>query len=85
MDISLAKLLGREEFGITAEQYIGTASCHVGGYGHGAAALAVLLSCKCHDVGLLLVQLGVEHLVDDGVALARLWVDVHGEHTREQL
>ena len=49
---------------------VGTTTCHVGGDGHDA-----LLSCLSHDVGLLLVEFGVEHLVRDMAQVEHL-----GEH-----
>ena len=41
-----------------AQLDIGTTTGHVGGNGHGTA-----LTSLSHDVGLLLVQFGIQHLV----------------------
>ena len=45
-------------FHLGRELDVGTTTCHVGGDSHNA-----LLSGLCHDVGLLLVELGIEHLM----------------------
>ena len=50
---------------------VGTTTGHVGGYGDGA-----FLTGLCHDFGLSLVQLGIEHIVGDAAQC---------EHSREQL
>ncbi len=53
--------------GVAAEQDVGAAAGHVGGDGDGAGP-----TCLGHDRGLLLVELGVEHLVLDAAALEHL-------------
>ena len=63
---------------------VGTTTGHVGGDGDGTLAVGRLTG-QCHDVGLLLVQLGVQHLMRDALALARLGVDIHVEHAAQQL
>ena len=64
-----------------AELDVRTTSGHVGRYGHGAEQALFFVLCAvsvfdddfpegalsglCHDVGFLLVELGVEHIVRD--------------------
>ena len=60
-----------------------TTTSHVGGNGDGTQSVGRLTS-QCHDVCLLLVELGIQHLVGNTLALARLGVDIHIEHTAEQ-
>ncbi len=52
---------------------VGTTASHVGGDGHCSQSIGAL-SGKCHDVSLLLVELGVKHLMRN---LA------HAEHLRQ--
>ena len=60
----LHQFLAGHEFGIAAEQNVGTAAGHVGGDGDHAEAAGL------RDVfGFALVQLGVEHHVADALAL----------------
>ena len=63
---------------------VGTTAGHVGGDGHGTHSVLVLLSGQGHDVGLLLVQFGVQHLVGYAFVLAGLRVYIHVEHSRQQ-
>ena len=63
---------------------IGTTTCHVGGDGDGTLAVGRLTS-QSHNVSLLLVQLGIQHLMGDAFTLASLWVDIHVKHTAQQL
>ena len=43
---------------------VGTTTCHIGGDGYGRS-----LTGLCYNVGLTLVQLGVEHVVLDATQL----------------
>ena len=60
----LHQFLAGHEFGVAAEQNVGTAAGHVGGDGDHAKA-----ACLGDDLGFALVQLGVEHDVADALAL----------------
>ena len=66
------------------ELNIGTTTSHVGGDGNGTLSVGAL-SGQCYDVGLLLVQLSVQHLVGDTLALASFRIYVHIKHTTQQL
>ena len=64
---------------------IRTAARHIGGDGHGAEAVGAL-SGERHDVCLLLVQLGVEHLVGNLAQVehtAQQFAHVHARRTHE--
>ena len=63
---------------------IGTTTGHVGGNGNGTLTVSAL-SGQCYDVGLLLVQLSIQHLVGDTLALTGLRVHIHIKHTAQQL
>ena len=58
------QFLAGQEFGVAAEQNVGTAACHVGGDGDHAEAPGL-----GDDLGFTLVLLGVEHDVADAFAL----------------
>ncbi len=63
-------------FDFVGEFDVGASAGHVGGYGHGAFA-----SGLGHDVGLLLVELGVEDVVGN-VAQRELAAEVFGDFNR---
>ena len=65
LDASIGQGLAGQELGVSAEQDVGAASGHVGGYGHRPDAPGL-----GHDLSLALVVLGVEHDVLDA-ALAQ--------------
>ena len=71
-------------FDLRRQLDIRTTTSHVGGDGHGTLTIGALTS-QCHDVGLLLVQLGIQHLMGDTLTSARLRVHIHIEHTAQQL
>ena len=69
-----------EHLGVAAEQDVRASTGHVGGDGHGALAAGL-----GHDLGLALVELGIEDLVPDtaaveGVGQALGALDGHGAH-----
>ena len=59
---------------------IGTTTGHVGGNGDGSKPIG-RLSGQCHNVGLLMVELGVQHLMRNALTDACLGIYVHVEHT----
>ena len=63
---------------------IGTTTSHVGGDGYGTLAIGRLTS-QSYNVGFLLVQLSIQHLMGNTLALASFGIDIHVEHSREQL
>ncbi len=60
----LHQLLAREKLGISAEQNIGSAACHVGGNRHHTQTSGLR-----HELGFAFVLLGVEHDVANAFAL----------------
>ena len=54
----IAQVIEGKEAGVTAQKDVGTTACHVGCDGDGALAASL-----CHDCGLALVMLRVQHLV----------------------
>ena len=76
----LAQVVGGHVLGVAAQHDIGTTAGHVGGHGNGPE-----LARLGHDLGLLLVVLGVEQIVADALlgqhpAQQLVLLDGHGAH-----